>query len=274
MTAPLSTQDKRAQLERVIDGLGSVLVTFSGGIDSTLVLRVAHDRLGPHAVAVTAVSPTLPESERDLCAQLARKIGCRHLWHDTDQLAIPAFVENDAARCYHCKTDLYGAMERLRRELGLAYVVNGVHQDDLGDDRPGIRAADEWRVRSPLLEAGFTKADIRSVSKLLGLSNWEKPAAACLSSRVVRGQAITREVLQRIERAEALLAKAGFQQVRVRAVGDAARIEVGRDEIPALLDYQKTSDLTGRLQLMGFASVEIDRDGYRQGNANQLIGNR
>lgn len=274
MNASPSTHDKLAQLEQVLDGMASVLVTFSGGIDSTLMLRVAHDRLGSNAVAVTAVSPTLPTSERDLCTQLVQEIGCRHLWHDTDQLAIPAFVENDATRCYHCKTDLYGAMEQIRQDLGLAHVVNGVHCDDLGDDRPGIRAATEWRVRSPLLEAGFTKADIRSVAKLLGLSNWEKPAAACLSSRVVRGQAITHAVLQRVERAEAMLAKAGFHQVRVRAVGDTARIEVGREEVPALVAYQQASDLTGRLQLLGFLSVEIDREGYRQGNSNHLAGNR
>ncbi|MFO0775649.1 MAG: ATP-dependent sacrificial sulfur transferase LarE [Nitrospiraceae bacterium] len=259
---------KHAALCDVLDRLQSVLVTFSGGIDSTLVLRVAHDRLGPHAVAVTAVSPTFPESERLACEQLAKEIGCRHLWHQTDQLAIPAFAENDAMRCYHCKTDLYSGMETLRKELGLQYVVNGVHLDDFGDDRPGIRAAHEWQVRSPLVEAGFTKADIRAVAHLLGISIADKPAAACLSSRVIRGQAITDALLRRIERAEAYLVAVGFRQVRVRAIGERARIEVGADEVPALLAFQRERDLNARLQLMGFDAVEIDQEGYRPGKAN------
>lgn len=269
MTSHPTAAEQLLALQRAIDRLQSVLVTFSGGIDSTLVLQVAHDRLGPDAVAVTAVSPTLPEAERAACAQLAREIGARHLWHHTDQLAIPEFARNDAARCYHCKTDLYSAMDRLRLEWGLRYVVNGVHLDDLGDDRPGIAAAHEWGVRSPLIEAGFRKADIRAVAKLLGLSNWDKPAAACLSSRIPRGTVITMAALARVERAEAILLHEGFRQVRVRAQGGSARIEVGADEVPALLALQQRGDLTSRLKALGFEEIEIDQEGYRPGKANQ-----
>ncbi len=264
-----SPADKLADLQRVVDSLESVLVTFSGGIDSTLVLRLAHDRLGSRAVAATAVSATLPDLEREACIQLAQAIGVRHLWYQTDQLAIPAFTQNDALRCYHCKTDLYSGMARMRQELGLRHIVNGVHLDDLGDDRPGIHAAAEWGVRSPLVEAGFTKADVRAVSQLLGLPNWDKPAAACLSSRIPRGTPITLDALRRIERAETILREAGFRQVRVRASGETARIEVGADEVPALLASQQRGTLLARIQLLGFASVEIDPEGYAPGKANR-----
>ncbi len=269
MSLPPDIARKLTALEIALDQMQSVLVAFSGGVDSTLILRVAHDRLGPDTVAVTAVSSTLPESERTACERLAREVGARHLFHHTDQLALPAFVRNDATRCYHCKTDLYGALDILRRELCLRHIVNGVQVDDLGDDRPGIRAAREWAVRSPLVEAGFSKADVRAVARSLGLSNWDKPAAACLSSRIPRGLPITRESLARVERAEVLLLKEGFRQVRVRDYGGAARIEVGAEEVENLLDPLRSRSITEQVKRLGFDSVEIDREGYRSGKANR-----
>ncbi|GKS59732.1 adenine nucleotide alpha hydrolase [Nitrospira sp.] len=260
---------KLAALGTMVDRMQSVLVAFSGGIDSTLVLHVAHDRLGPDAVAVTSVSATLPERERLDCERLARRIGARHLWQTTDQLALPAFALNDATRCYHCKTDLYSALNRIRLELGLCQIVNGVQQDDFDDDRPGLLAAREWSVRSPLVEAGFKKADVRTAARHLGLPNWDKPAAACLSSRIPRGLPITYESLARVEAAESLLLEEGFRQVRVRDFGGVARLEVGAEEVRELLTILPSRDIERRICALGFESVEVDREGYRPGKANE-----
>lgn len=260
---------KLAAIQRVVDSYQSVLVAFSGGIDSTLVLHVAHDRLGPDAVAVTAVSDTLSQREREACGQLAREIGARHVWHHTDQLAWAEFTKNDATRCYHCKSDLYAGLETIRRELGLRTIANGVQLDDLGDDRPGIQAAKDWHVRSPLVEAGFTKEDVRAVARLVGLSIWDKPAAACLSSRIPRGLAITREGLARVEQAESIVLNAGFRQVRVRDYKGSATIEVGADEVARLLASPRRESIIAEVMVLGFDAVEIDPEGYRPGKANR-----
>lgn len=249
-------------------GMDSVLVSFSGGVDSTLVLKAAHDALGPRAVAVTAVSPTLPALEREQSTRLCREIGARHLIHETDQLRDVEFVKNNAARCYHCKTDLYSALVPMAARMGLSFVVNGVHLDDLGDDRPGLQAAREYGVRSPLVEAGMDKAEVRRAAKALGLSNWDKPAAACLSSRIARGEAITVERLRRVEEAEAFLSGEGFRQVRVRDHAGHARVEVGRDELARLFEPAMQDQITIRLTALGFATVTLDPSGYRPGSTN------
>ena len=231
-------QSKTATLLACFRGLDGALVAFSGGVDSTLVLKIAAEVLGDRATAVTAASPTLPREE---------------------------FVPDDSMRCYHCKTDLYRLLAPVQRDTGIATIVDGAQVDDLGDDRPGMQAAREFGVRSPLVEAGFRKADVRTLAKALGLSNWDKPAAACLSSRIPRGTRITEQKLQRVEQAERLLKEDGFRQVRVRDHEGIARIEVDRTELPALLEPARRERITRSLKAIGFQFVTVDLEGYRPG---------
>ena len=264
----LSLEHKLLHLRQIFAAMDSVLVAYSGGIDSTFVLKVAHDQLGNSAVGITAISPTFPAVELETATRVAKEIGARHELIETDQLTIPAFTENDANRCFHCKTDLYQLMDRLREQRAPAVVVDGTNLDDLGDDRPGIRAAREWGVRSPLVEAELTKSDIRSLARDLGLSNWDKPAAACLSSRIPRGIMITREKLSRVEQAEEVLFAEGFRHCRVRDHGEIARIEIAQDELPRMLEGGRGTMISRRVKELGFRFVTIDLEGYRPGGVS------
>ncbi|WP_455241618.1 ATP-dependent sacrificial sulfur transferase LarE [Petrachloros mirabilis] len=271
MSPSASSEYLSAKLDRLrheIADMQSVLVAYSGGIDSALVLKVAYDELGEHAVAITALSPTFPAEELENAQRVAQEIGARHELVRTDQLAVPEFVKNDAARCFHCKTDLYQLMESLRLSRSFQWVADGTNLDDLGDDRPGIKAAREWKVRSPLAECSFSKSDVRAVARRLGLSSWDKPAAACLSSRIPRGISITFEKLRRVEQAEAILHAEGFTHIRVRDHGDIARLEMDRGEFIKLNDQELRARISSRLRKLGFHFVCVDLEGYRAGGVS------
>jgi pyridinium-3,5-biscarboxylic acid mononucleotide sulfurtransferase len=258
-------QQKLNRLRTILTEMGSVVVAYSGGIDSTFVLKVAHEQLHDKAIGITAVSPTFPSIELEAAERVAQEIGAHYETVQTDQLVLDDFVKNDANRCFHCKTDLYQLLGTLRPTKGANYVVDGTNLDDLGDDRPGIKAAREWGVRSPLVEAELSKADIRVLAKELGLSNWDKPAAACLSSRIPRGNLITLENLHRVEEAEDVLHREGFRHFRVRNHGEIARIEVAQDELPRLMESECCARISAKLKELGFKFVTVDLEGYRPG---------
>ena len=258
-------QHKLEMLRHEIADMHSVMVAFSGGIDSSFVLKIAYEQLGNNALGVTAVSPTFPTSELESAAQVAAEIGARHEIIQTDQLEIPAFVQNDESRCFHCKTDLYQLLDGLRESRSSHWIVDGTNLDDLGDDRPGITAAREWGVRSPLVKAGFSKSDVRTLAKELGLSNWDKPAAACLSSRIPRGVPITFDKLRRVEQAEEVLLTEGFRHVRVRDHGEIARIEISQEDFSRLNEPERRGRISTRLREIGFRFVCVDLQGYRPG---------
>jgi uncharacterized protein len=267
-TVPQDLQQKTEKLETIFREMGAVLVAFSGGIDSTLVLKVAYDTLGNQAIAVVAVSPTFPLEELEDVRKISHEIGANLITANTNQLEIASFVRNDASRCYHCKTDLYQLFDPIKLDTGINTVVDGTNLDDLGDDRPGIQAARKHGVRSPLVEAGFTKTDIRALAQHFGLSNWDKPAAACLSSRIPRGLMITKINLQRVEQAEIILKQEGFRHVRVRDHEGIARIEVDQQEIDMFFDSGRRERITHGLKGLGFRWVTVDLDGYKVGGGN------
>jgi len=261
--------------------MGRVLVAFSGGADSAFVAWVANDTLGPDAVTcVTAVSPSLAPEELDDCRALAREWGLHHLEVETSELADPAYAANDGSRCYHCKTSLLDALAVVgsvptgrettgRETTGSATVVLGVNLDDLGEHRPGQRAAAERGASFPLVDAGFTKADVRRWSRRLGLRTWDKPAAACLASRVPYGTRVTIGTLTSVAKAESALRSLGFAQLRVRHYGDTARIEVPVEELGRVVELR--ADVAGAVHGAGYRYVTLDLDGFRSGNLNDAL---
>jgi uncharacterized protein len=256
------------RLHRVVAGMDGVVVAFSGGVDSALVAAVAARALPGRHLAVTAVSPSLPPGELAAARDLARRLGIRHRTVRTRELELEAYRANDPDRCFHCKTELYGVLSRVARAEGLAVVASGANLDDLGDVRPGLRAAGEQGVRHPLVEAGFTKQDVREAARALGVPVWDKPSSACLSSRIAHGVRISVEELSRVGRAERLLKDLGFRQVRVRVHGDLARVEVELPDLPRLARPDVRERVVEGLRGLGYRYVTLDLEGFRSGSMN------
>jgi pyridinium-3,5-biscarboxylic acid mononucleotide sulfurtransferase len=263
---------KRDRLLDVLCSLKRVAVAFSGGIDSTVVAMAAQRALGDRAVAITADSPSVPRAEIAEAQELARRIGIRHRLVATAEFNDPDYVRNDGARCYFCKDELYSQIERLLPEFGVEVICSGANLDDQGDYRPGLKAASEHRVRHPLQEAGFTKADVRSLAKLWELPTWDKPASPCLSSRLAPGVQVTPERTARVEQAEAHLKNLGLRECRVRLHdGELARLEVPLTALPRLVQPEVRDQLTARLKELGFRYVTLDLEGFRSGSLNELV---
>jgi len=270
----LAPTKKLDELRGLLRAMGSVLVCYSGGLDSAFVLAVATEQLGDRAVGMTAVSPSLPQTERDDATRIAEALGATHRLVSSNELSRPDYVANGPDRCFHCKTELYEIAHHKQREWGLDVVVNGTNLDDLGDYRPGLEAAKNAGVRSPLVEARFTKAEVRDAARLLGMDVWDKPAAACLSSRIPYGTSVTPERLSQIAGLEADLKALGFRQLRVRWHERLARIEVDIADLPRLVEPETREAVVAAGKRHGFPYVTLDLAGYRRGSHNEVLEGR
>ncbi|HEY4760314.1 MAG TPA: ATP-dependent sacrificial sulfur transferase LarE, partial [Thermoguttaceae bacterium] len=263
---------KRDRLIELLSSYGSCAVAFSGGLDSTVLAKAAQLALGERALAVTGLSAALADRELNDAKSLARLIGIRHVLIETNELSLPQYQANNPDRCYHCKTELFTQLEQLTERLGVAVVADGSNRDDQGDHRPGLQAANERKVKSPLAECGLTKAEIRALAEHWQLPTWDKPAAPCLSSRIAYGETVTPQRLAMIEQAEQFLIERGFKPLRVRYHrGDMARIEVTLESLPRLTDPLLRQELVEYFKSLGFKYVSLDLEGFRSGSLNAVL---
>lgn len=269
MTQQPETQAKLIRLHSILDELGSVVVTYSGGVDSAYLLYAAHERLGDRAVGLTIVSPSLAQTELEDARNIARQIGARHVLVEGHETEDPNYLANTSLRCYFCKTETFDLAFEFARQGEYTAVIDGTNADDIGDHRPGRKAAHEYGMRSPLLEAGLTKAEIRALSRYVGLPSWDKPAMACLASRIPYGTPISVAALNQIERAEAIVRALGVRQLRVRHHDDLARIEVAPPDFELLMIYRK--QVVSALKALGYTYVTLDLIGFRSGSMNEVL---
>ncbi|MBQ3654881.1 MAG: ATP-dependent sacrificial sulfur transferase LarE [Synergistaceae bacterium] len=267
----MDTQDKYTALQEYLHTLGSVAVAFSGGVDSTFLLRVSHDVLGDKAIAITLSSPLFPHGELTASQTFCNTNNITHIVFEADPLNIPGFTNNPPDRCYLCKRALFSQLLTLAHQHGLAHVIEGSNLDDLGDYRPGLKAIDELGINSPLRYAGLTKAEIRALSRELGLPTWDKPSYACLASRFVYGEAITPQKLLMVGKAEEFLISLGFRQMRVRLHGRLARIEVMPEDFARIVQEDNRTRIYDEFKALGFSHVSLDLKGYRTGSMNETI---
>jgi uncharacterized protein len=264
-------EQKLDRLKALLREMKLAVLAYSGGVDSSLLLKAAAEVMGPHVIAVTAVSETYPAGELLAAQEFARSLGVTHKVLHTEELASEEFVRNSPERCYHCKKELFGKLGRIAEAEGIAFVIEGSNTDDLKDYRPGRKAAQEFGLRSPLVEAGFSKTDVRECARMLGLPVWDKPSLACLSSRIPYGTRITPEILQMVQAAEDQLRIHGFRQVRVRHHGEIARIEVAKEDFAKLTSGNAREAITAAFKKLGYTYVCLDLEGYRTGSMNLNI---
>ncbi|HWY46369.1 MAG TPA: ATP-dependent sacrificial sulfur transferase LarE [Bryobacteraceae bacterium] len=268
---PAALAEKQEKLFSMLASMRRVIVAYSGGTDSAYLAWAAGHVLGEHAVAITADSASIPESHKRDAEVFARECGFRHEYIQTLEFENPEYVKNDPNRCFHCKDELFTRLEAVAKERGVEHIVYGVNVDDLGDYRPGQRAAKFHGVEAPLVDAGLTKLEIRELSRLAGLSTWDRPAAACLSSRVPYGTPVTEATVKTVELGEEALRALGFRQFRVRFHGELVRIEVAKDELPKALTPAMAQEFVEIFKPLGFHYVTIDLEGYRQGSLNSVL---
>ncbi len=270
MTPEASTLNaKLKKLGEIFAPMRSVIVAFSGGVDSTFVLKVAHDAIADRVLALTTTSPTMPERDRATAVEMAAEIGARHLIVESNELEIPGYAKNPLDRCYLCKSNLFTVCEAKAKELGIDQIVDGLNLDDLHDYRPGIKAATEKRVRHPLVEAELGKAEIRELSRAMGLKTWDRPASPCLSSRFPYGTEITTEGLRKVAAGEDVLHALGFRVARVRYHGEVARLELEQSEIGRIFEPEVRTIVDSQFHKIGFRFVAIDLRGFRSGSLNE-----
>jgi len=264
-------EEKQQQLFSLLRDMGRVIVAYSGGTDSAYLAWAANRALGDQSVAITADSASIPESHKRDAIDFARQFGIRHELIPTHEFENPDYLKNDASRCFHCKDELLDRLEEVGRERGSEHIVDGVNMDDLGDYRPGQNAAKIHQVKAPLVDAKLSKAEIRELSRVAGLPTWDRPAAACLSSRIPYGTPVTLENIKRVENGEEELKALGFRQFRVRFHGEIARIEIAPEEMEKALSVEMARKFTNIFKKLGFQYVTLDLEGYRQGSLNEVL---